>query len=248
MGKVLVERPRLRHHSGYSGPGKGYHKQMQKWLDAGDSPPSREGMKERYGEYRKHFNENLAPLRRFLQANVGRPWNKVYAEICKHIDRDNVVQKHILTHLFQYVITRVVMIDGQPCRTESYAGRRYGEPLRTSHDRYQWYVCPKSGLLRKSKYVPRHRKSVSTARRVVLSKSQMCLHIGGQWELVTVAPFTGLQQPRGYDVILKRGVYSWSGSDCDAMRLYGANVYATARRPLSRRELRMLPIPGEWLR
>ena len=32
MGKVLVERPRLRRHSGRSEPSKGYHKQMRKWL------------------------------------------------------------------------------------------------------------------------------------------------------------------------------------------------------------------------
>jgi hypothetical protein len=204
-------------------------------------------MKERYGE-RKSFNENLAPLRRFLQSNVGRPWDKVYAEICKHIDRGNVVQKHILTHLFQYVITRVVMIDGQPCRTESYAGRRYGEPIRTSHDRYQWYVCPKSGLLRKSKYIPRRRKSGTPPRRVVLNKSQMCLHLGGQWELVTVAPWPDAHSPDGYDVIMKRRAAYWDASNWDTMRLYGENVYATARRPLSRRELLTLPIPVEWLR
>ena len=35
--------------------------------------------------------------------------------------------------------------------------------------------------------------------------------------------------------------------DGDAVRFYGANVYATARRPLSRRELLALPIPVEWL-
>src|SRR5438309_9686382 len=29
----------------------------------------------------KWLNENLAPLRRYLESNVGRPWSKVYAEI-----------------------------------------------------------------------------------------------------------------------------------------------------------------------
>src|SRR5690242_5662034 len=96
MGKVLVERPRLGGWRGASRPGKGYVKRLKKSLDAGDSPPAREGIKSRYGHNTKFFNEHLGPLRRFLNSNVGRPWDKVYSEICKHVDRGNVVQKHIL--------------------------------------------------------------------------------------------------------------------------------------------------------
>ena len=29
----------------------------------------------------KHLNENLAPLRRYLRSQVGRPWDKVFSEI-----------------------------------------------------------------------------------------------------------------------------------------------------------------------
>jgi hypothetical protein len=32
---------------------------------------------------RKYLNENLPPLRRFLASQVGRPWNKVYAELSR---------------------------------------------------------------------------------------------------------------------------------------------------------------------
>jgi hypothetical protein len=246
MGKVLVERPRITSWGYAPGPAKGYRKRLQKCLDAGDSPPAREGIKRRYGHGTKSFNEHLGPLRRFLNSNVGRPWDKVYAEICKHVDRGNVVQKHILTHLFQYVVTNVILIDGQPCRGEAYACL-YGQPLRTTHSYHQWYVCPKSGLLRRSRYVPRTRKRPGPPRRVVLNKTQMCLFVGGQWELVTVAPLPGLtSQHRAFDVILKRHMNGWGG-DSEASRFYGAAVYAVARRPLSRKELRALPIPVEWL-
>jgi hypothetical protein len=248
MGKVLVERPRLGRWRSASRPGKGYRKRLKKCLDAGDSPPAREGIKRRYNRT-KHFNEHLAPLRRFLDANVGRPWNKVYSEICKHVDRGNVVQKHILTHLFEYVVVHTVLIDGQPCRGEAYA-RLYGQPLRTSHSYHQWYVCPKSGLLRRSKYVPRERTRREPPRRVALNKSQMCLFLNGQWELLTLAPIPEWHLParaRAYDVILKRHLSGY-GADTEAARVYGANVYATSRRPLSRRELLALPIPVEWLK
>jgi hypothetical protein len=249
MGKVLVERPRLGRSRAAKWPGKGYRKRLKQCFDAGDSPPQREGMKATYGHDTKHFNEHLGPLRRFLDANVGRPWDKVYSEICKHVDRGNVVQKHILTHLFDYVVVHTVLIDGEPCRSHArsgWDGHGYGQPLRTSHSYHQWYVCPKSGLLRKSKYVPRRRKRPAPPRRVVLNKRQMCLFLGGQWELVTVAPLPALTEPSGFDVILKRHMGGYCGNS-EATRMYGANVYVVARRPLSRKELLALPIPVEWL-
>lgn len=247
MGKVLVERPRLGGWRFARRPGKGYAKRVRKCLDGDDSPPQREAMKRCHGDGTKHFNEHLASLRRFLNSNVGRPWDKVYSEICKHVDRGNVVQKHILTHLFDYVVTRVVLIDGQPCRGDAYA-RSYGEPLRTSYRRHQWYVCPKSGLLKRSRYIPHRRKHSSPPRRVVLNKTQICLFLGGQWELATIAPLPGLNEPRGYDVILKRYVSSYSNFEIGlTYQHYGSTVYAITRRPLSRRELLALPIPAEWL-
>jgi hypothetical protein len=250
MGKVLVERPRLGRWRGASRPGKGYRDQLKKCLDAGDPPPQREGIKRRYGSGTKSFNEHLGPLRRFLEANIGRPWDKVYSEICQHVDRGNVVQKHILTHLFQYVTVHTVLIEGEPCRGKAHWGYRYGEPLRTSDRRNRWYVCPKSGLLRASRYVPRTRHRPESPRRVVLNKSQMCLFLSGQWELVTVAPLPGVYSPdraRAYDVVLKHHMNRY-GSDAEAARLYDASAYATARRPLSRRELLALPIPIEWMK
>jgi hypothetical protein len=247
MGKVLVERARCRNNSGDSRPGKGYKKRLRKGLAAEDSPPAREGIKARYSN-RKFFNEHLGPLRRFLDSNVGRPWDKVYAEICKHVDRGNVVQKHILTHLFEYVAVHTVLIDGQPCHgRDNGFHARHGDPLRTSLRRHQWYVCPKSGLLRKSRYVPRRALKPVAHRRVMLDKSRMCLRVNGQWELVTLAPVPGPVEPRAYDVIRKRRVGGF-GYDSGAVRFYGEDVYAVSRRPLSRRELRELPVPAEWLR
>jgi hypothetical protein len=243
MGKVLVERPRPGSREG-SRPGKGYCKRAQKELNSGDAP-TREGMKRRYGNSTRFFNEHLAPLRRFLQSNVGRPWDKVYAEICEHVDRGNVVQKHILTHLFDYVVTNTILIDGKAY--DGTPGHRSGEPLRESHRRDRWYVCPKSGLLRRSRYVPRERRKVTPPRTVRVNKTQMCILIGRQWELVTVAPLPTSVE-RVYDVLRKRAVWGWGEDQSFAQQFYGAAVYATARRPLSKHELRAMPIPIEWLR
>jgi hypothetical protein len=51
----------------------------------------------------KDLNENLAPLRRFLEKSVGRSWNKVYSEIRQQLDHRRATGFHILQHLKQIV-------------------------------------------------------------------------------------------------------------------------------------------------
>jgi hypothetical protein len=250
MGKVLVERPRLGRRRAERWPGKGYRKQLRKCLAAGDSPPPREGMKDTYGWLTKSFNEHLNPLRRFLDSNVGRPWDKVYSEICRFVDRNNVVQKHILTHLFDYVVTNVVLIDGQPCRGTAYA-RQYGEPLRTSHSRYLWYVCPKSGLLRKSRYVPYdRRKRHAPPRTVRLNNKQVCVERDGRWELISVTLIAKAdpQDIPAYDMILQRHIDGKVKCEGEVVEDLGRSRYVVTRRVLSKRELLAMPIPIDWLK
>src|SRR5262245_59104039 len=54
----------------------------------------------------KVLNENLKPLRRFLARQVGRPWDKVYAEIAARLRADNTVQQHVRDHLKDFVAIR----------------------------------------------------------------------------------------------------------------------------------------------
>lgn len=248
MAKVLVERPRPGSRHG-SRPSNGYKKRCQKAMAHADGAPTRERITAPYN-WTRPFNEHLAPLRRYIESQVGRPWNKIHAEICAHIDRGNVVQKHILTHLFEYVITHVILIDGEPCYGE---GRRHGEPLRQKPRwlRNQWYVCPKSGLL---KQVPPPRKHPPTDQTkppafVRVIETLQCHYLKGQWELVTVTPLP-VELKRYYsnavDVVLKRKVSNIT--DNEARAAYGAIVYATSRRPLRKRELMQYPIPIDVLR
>jgi hypothetical protein len=246
MGKVLVERPRVRHSD--CGRRKGYRKRAAKALADGGGP-TREGMKARTPRS-KMFNEHLSPLRRFLDANVGRPWDKVYAEIAEHVDRGNMIQKHLLTHLFEYVVTQTIEIDGEPhdARPRRSFFAAGGGSLRTSHSRHSWYVCPRSGLLRKPRYVPWDwRTKPAAPRRVRVSDTAVCLELDGRWELVSLVPLKDpLTDRGGYDVVLKRTV---SAGGCEeAQRLYGVRAHAAARRVLSRAEQKRLPIPIDWVK
>lgn len=51
----------------------------------------------------KQLNENLTPLKRFLRAQVGRPWDKVYSEINEHVKVKNTVQAHIRQHIDNFI-------------------------------------------------------------------------------------------------------------------------------------------------
>lgn len=143
MAKVIVERPRLRRAPrGQGSPYPRAHLNRRYARDL-ENAPAKLGMSA--GHKVEWLNENLAPLRRYLLAQVGRPYNSVFAEISAHVKVTSAVQAHILQHLEDFVATSVVSIGGV-----LYAAGRHG--LRALGGRCKWdvlYVCPRTGILRR---------------------------------------------------------------------------------------------------
>jgi hypothetical protein len=116
MSKVIVERAR---------PGSSLHvARRSRRLDPklipvdedADNPfPERigHGRAASLGRFRKHLNENLAPLRRYLASQVGRPWDAVFSEISSKIRLDNAVQKHVRDHVQDFVAVTTFLQDGK---------------------------------------------------------------------------------------------------------------------------------------
>ncbi len=142
MFKLIVERPRMRL-SKRNGSHYPRGSLKNSWGRDLEDAPRREGMGHLYRS--KWLNENLTPLRRFLESRVGRPWDKVYSEICEHISLDSPVKKHVLEHLKHLVARKVREIDGKLYRVDSY-GREVEFTPGSAHP--QLYVCPRTGLLR----------------------------------------------------------------------------------------------------
>lgn len=92
----------------------------------------------------KVLNENLAPLRRYLERQVGRPWNKVYAEISAHLRPASAVQQHVRDHLHHFVAV---------------APRRIHFPMRQRAGTDIWaqpfYVDRRTGLLCRTDRLPK---------------------------------------------------------------------------------------------
>jgi len=151
MAKVIVERPRKKAWA-WNKP-KGYRRRLCRYGE--DGPPGREGIKACWQGRTKELNEHLGPLRRYLDKQVGRPWDKVFSEICAHINRNSAVQDHVRDHVAEYVTTHVILVDGVPCNGEG--SWNYGKPLHQLRYR-PWCVCPRTGLLRRVKVAGRKRK------------------------------------------------------------------------------------------
>lgn len=148
MHKIIVERPRR------SKDLKARALRFRNSLDG----PAHLGMRVGYG-YRE-LNENLAPLRRYLHSQVGRPWNKVFGEICSRIDRRNPVQRHIHQHLGQFIATQVEIRDGKVIEYGKFGLTRLASPG-------ELYVDPRTGLICRMKALRRTSKSRSLRKRSV---------------------------------------------------------------------------------
>lgn len=92
----------------------------------------------------KFFNENLAPLVRFLHTRCGRRWDDVYAEICANLDTGSTVKMHVRQHLDDLVNRRI----SYGRRGELLNDGRALLPHNRSSFRDNLYVDPDDGILK----------------------------------------------------------------------------------------------------
>jgi hypothetical protein len=250
MSKVIVERPRL----GRVGARAGRTSALE---DEEGAPLRARAPKIERPARTKSLNENLAPLRRFLEGQVGRPWNKVYSEISEHLKTSNTVQQHVRDHVDDFVAVNTRMERAKVMTVTRFGG---AAPLEAAYQKL--YVHPRTGLLRKNP----HWRSWSAARKARVKEAQIAraarmreisplvqLHLlsdGAWWEVklakikthgrvMTRADGTSrlqtFEEPHA-DVVLRPGL-----SDLTSADLYGrSDVYATEKRQLSKAEKKRL--------
>jgi hypothetical protein len=249
MYKVIVERPRR----GKQGDASADRRRRD--LDG----PLRLGMRAGYG-YRS-LNENLAPLRRYLRAQVARPWSKVFSEICDGIDRRNTVQQHIHQHIRDFIAIDVDVRDGRLVDLAD----RWGFRSRDGAISQELYVDPRSGLIRLNKGYSSWRRTVAErkqreqaeidSRRRIIDERAQLLRLNEVWFRVEVAPLPekrvvevtvdGALRKRTtadsrFDVVMRRSTSLAAQADGqERARLYGSHeIYAASKRQLSRQELK----------
>ncbi|MGB6449342.1 MAG: hypothetical protein WBE92_01170 [Steroidobacteraceae bacterium] len=237
MSKILVERPRPPSRVPRGRDGRRFRDQS----DAAFLP-----MKAGYRDP-KSLNENLRPLARYLERQVGRPWDKVYSEVRAVIDSRNPVQRHILEHLGHYVAVHTRVVDGDLIDLgKQFLGlRRVWQPL---------YVHPRTGLLRRNpdelswRRTYRERERAKDRERAQVwrevSASRQLHRVNGCWFEVEIAPLPPPPDTR-WDALRRRRVNARASEalrrldDQSTIDLYGRpGVYAVSKRQLGAREIR----------
>jgi hypothetical protein len=224
MAKVIVENPRWDDGS---------------WRKGRRVPdellPARLGLRRQareHGGY-KMLNENLPPLRRYLERQVGRPWAKVYSDICAHLRATSTVQQHVRDHIEDFV-----QLHDTPA------------PYR----RPDLYVDPRDGLLKRRRPIRRPARAAPPLERIALSPTAELRRICGVWYEVALAPLPApeyraspvgrrLVTPAVRDAVAAGPVLAGPEFDRPTdWRIFRAanpnRTYAVAKRQLSRRELR----------
>ena len=201
MARVIVERPRIPAFNSRKGR-----------LRALQDLPAHEGMRRSQalrGD-RKELNENLTPLRRYLERQIGRPWSKVYSEIAAHLRVDSAVQQHVRDHLRDFVAVkprRVTLSWYSADRGRERANYLWHQPL---------YVDPVTGLLCRTDWLPevkaRHRREKQRPSppldRIPLTRDRELRLIGGIWYEVQLSPRPAPEY-RPFREIQKRPLKPW---------------------------------------
>ena len=246
IAKKLCERPR------YGGGGKYNLKAARR---AGKNPnnwndlPKKESMRRVNIKNwnAKYLNEYFPPLLGFLKKNVGRPWNKVFSEICQNLNPSSTVHKHVFDHLLRdFVETKPIWKDGS-----NIPYNEYGSEI-------SWYYVDRHGFLRdnsvkrkrrsnKERAKRRRQRDLEARRRVPIHSKKEYRYWRGAWFIVEYVHIG--KGESAYDVMFREEMAygRWGNSSLDREhgypmhgkeRIFDKCRVAVSKRQLSKREIR----------
>lgn len=233
MKKVVTERPRS---GGRVKSPKGERRQWQRY-EMEDYPRS-EKIRAKWKSWRKNFTDLLGPLHRFLLRQVGRPWNVVYSDIARNLPKTSLQNVHVYTHLWQFVLKEVKIINGVACHKTGY---RAGVPIASAGRHLQLFIHPLTGLLCKAKPAQRPPLSDPVLPGLKVYPGVQYHKVRGVWYEVVVRkcgageeidnhyPYRGIR-----DEVLDR----YYESEAKWIEIYGGRYMAVSKRPLNGREIR----------
>lgn len=216
MSKVVIERPRW----GHSLPSKKTGQRIYRYdpdKEYEDSPKRLSGRAKYPKGATKDFSDFLTPLKRFLQSNVGQPWDKVYSELCQHLDRRKTTGRHVFQHLEDYVSTNCFYDEAGELWIDYYWGR----PEAVSQLRWYrtvFYVDPRTRLLCRvdpqdkgtcrRKHEARKQQQRRTLERKPISFDQSYVRLNGEW---FIGDYVQEDAPKEFEPLVARGLGYFEG-------------------------------------
>lgn len=139
MAKVVTERPR----HGHANKSKKTALRSRRYEseDQLDDLPKRvsSGRHRQHGWDAKEFSDLIGPLKRFLRSQVGKNWDKVYAELSQSLDKRSLTGRHIWQHVWMEVERDCSIGEDQ----KIYPNPKYGCHFPI----HGLYIHPKTGIL-----------------------------------------------------------------------------------------------------
>jgi hypothetical protein len=244
MFKVVIERPRMiKGDSAYKADGRRYRNC--------EDTPHRISMKRGYRQH-KWLNENLAPMKRFLLAQAGRPWDKVFSELSQGIDLRNTVQAHIFAHIEDFVALHPILVGDDVMVFE------WNKLVPLAKSRAMLFVHPRTGLLLINRVAAIHQRKAKEARQQAAAQAlrwtktlpdgRLAQVIDGQWFTLTLVPLPLCTcqrkgsdpvccDARAFDVVHKKWFCRQRSFALD--RAYGKEgFYAQAKQQISAKQKR----------
>lgn len=195
MGKVITERPRSKSRLPTAKFGKTIA--WRGWDEDYAEPKFASGSQGAlYGWEEKQFTDVLGPIYKFLNAQVGRPWNKVYSELCQVLDKRKLTHKHVFDHVEMYVERHVRMgRDGQYYPKNAIFSWNAVKGL---------FVCPRTGLIRRQ--VPREEpRPPKPLQRLEVSPDEIYEKLDGIWYRLTLRRASKVEIALGHPKYLPGG-------------------------------------------
>lgn len=255
MAKVLTERPRTksweeRRKTGGKVRIADLNEDLDDEREVSRLPISRRRV---YYDY-KDFTDHIMPLKNYLRAQVGRPWNDVWSDLCATLDRRTTTGNHVFEHIAWEVETNTVMVGS---KVHEYVGGRHGTAKVTG-----LYVHPVTGILEFAPYPPRPRRKKDETK-IRLGPGRYLISINGIWyegtyerfekkpeSLVTAELLREFRDPKTYWGSPHRVIEEQERRSWDERRQLGSRVYffhrtektiyyiRRTKRQLSTKELR----------
>lgn len=129
----------------------------------------------------KSFTDVLGPVNGFLRANTGRPWNKVKSELRQKLGGFSWPLQHVLTAHVDVEENTWINEHGAVVTDGAFGPRVVPDTYRRAG---QFYVCPKSGLLKVAQLKRKSRRKPKPSKvEWVKAGDRWLVLIAGVWFL-----------------------------------------------------------------
>jgi hypothetical protein len=232
-----------------------------------DALPSRQPMRGVH-RYRRHFSENLGPLRGLIARSRGKHWDRVYGELCRLVSpTGSNLERHVHQHLRDFIHTQTRMGE----YGVEYSAREGGWlPIDVGYRwrRVDYFVHPVSRCVQRIKRRSVQEQRVQGTLLPGEDASTRYARLGGIWFQLRLEPALYrttkangavtselIRSDLGAEAVAvacrARGVKGlrWYGAFENERRrrhlAYGDDLVAVAKRALGRKELRRRGLVNE---